>query len=392
MMADNNHILRQSMPNGVEFNVVRARDKGLLYDQNALSRLYELIESDAKAHGTSVSKDNLGRVMHSICAGKLQACFLFTRLQKGLPQYAGGAIELPSVFTRWNGNSFVHYPATYSEDTFVYPELSAKFRAETKTALNPKGIGLGTCFTHERIRLASAVSNSELSFGKISRARISENAQDNHAMLHILKKLGATVETKNGQILELAGDAPLPVKQKKIPTKIMCLTLCGNENGFSIQPNVFLVNWVGYNGEQKITATFTEAISTFSGETIIRVQLTSSSILPPKDKLNEVISAILTAGRTEVLERNWAGKDTPPTMRIHAINEPQIVASLIEIGAHNRLLGTRPMLPVVADFANIPPAALDFKPATTDPFISEEKLLEPYDETIQFQERYIARA
>ena len=368
----------QRLPQGIGVNVCRAKGEEISHNPIEHQWLRNLIEGDAKAHGAIVSESSFNKVVNAICAKKIQACFLTVAWDDGEPQYAGGAIEIPSILTEWTGNGFAHYPAVYSEDTYVLPELSAKFRAKTKTDVSPNGRGLGTCFTQERIRLSVSGNPKDLSFGCVSRARISENSVDNIPMLNILKKLGATIEAKEGTILELNRSPTLATVRQDVLVTTENLCLVTNEKGLVPQSNVFLTCWAGDNGAQQIVASFTEAISTFTGKPVIRVQFTSNGFLPEIKNLEHVLDALLSAGRKEILRKGWLSNNRVaalfPNMRIHALNEPQIISTLKKMGANTRRLGSHPMVPVIANFTRIPDNVVHFEALPARPFITSNSI------------------
>ena len=359
------------LPNGVEAWVVRARGSQTLHDTDAQKKIRELISGDANAHQTTISDDCLEEIVLRISENELQACFLMVKFPNETPQYAGGAIELPSVISEWNGQNFVHYPAVYIEDTYILPKISSRFREATKTPEAPSGLGLGTHFVHERIKLSVEGGTSDLSFRRRAKARISECSINNLPMLRILKKLGATTDAMEGSILEWNISDDYATKTTRQDVTIASLSLSSDDGTRVLQHNLFVAEWQGIANE-RITASFTKAISTFTGKTVIQVQFTTNEIWTTTGFLEDALEALILSGQEEARNRGWL--DTPaPVLHIHAINEPAIASALQTLGASPRVLGTCPMHPVITNFANLPERALSFDIPTAAPFTTEVK-------------------
>ena len=359
-------------PHGLNVWVSRARGIQTLHDKDAQRQIRELISGDAHAHQTTISDDCLEEIVLRICENELQACFLMVKFQDEAPQYAGGAIELPSVISEWNGKNFVHYPAIYIEDTYVLPEFSLRFREETKTPQFPSGFGLGTRFVYERLKLSVEGNAADLSFGRIAKARVSECSVNNLPMLHILKKLGATTDATEGSILEwsISDSRASTTNRQDIVVEGLCLPSDNETPAF--QSNLFVAEWRG-NADQRMAASFTRAISTFTGKTVIRVQLTTNGILPTGKSLEDAVKALILVGQEEALSRGWIDGITPtafPILRIHSLNEPAVATALQTLGAKPRVLGTCPMLPIITNFTDIPKGTLDFDIPATVPFVT----------------------
>jgi hypothetical protein len=344
------------------------------------------VAAEAKTHHVELSGVNFDWMLPKIVANKIQAysldvswddcawenCNRFT---------AGGATEFLSVITVWDGKKFNHYPATHGEDTYVSPELSSEFRQRTTDASHPNGARLGTYFVHERIRLAVAQNLGLTPYGMISRGRVGEYSAHSTAMIKMFNNMGATMGSQDkGNILQLNG-FPESLR-KRFPVDIQTEGLGVHLGDF--QPNIFVTNWSGKNGE-KIVASFTEAISTFNGQPIVRVQFTTNQRLPDNETLKDALASLIMAGRAEILERkrkslgnDWMLDDEHMIMRIHALNEPIIGLALQEMGANVRTIGIKPnehpMLPLITDFNNIPRGLLDFEIPQAIPFITTSLL------------------
>jgi len=369
--------------NNVELNILRI--KGVLKPGKEISWISSIINGDAAAHGTTTDDYCLEKVVRSINSGKAQAVFLKASLEGKELEFAGGAIESPTVYTQWDGNDFVHLPAIYVEDLRIFPNSSELFRKNTISKQNPKGIGLGTWFTHERIRLSIGGKEVEPSFGSISAAKISENIADNGRMRHIAKGLKADIGANDEPVLEIESD--LPKIEKKPSVNIISEMLVKNHEA-NIDPNVFVMRWKSLNDEQQIAASFTDAISTFTGKPVIRVQITSNGNVPNNAILKDVISAIIESGKAEAIQRNWSGQPGEcPVMRIHAVNESKIHNALKEIGARPRFLGAHPMVPVITDYTKIPSEIVDFDDAKLCPYSIQIKESKHTNNVVFFKKR-----
>jgi hypothetical protein len=141
----------------------------------------------------------------------------------------------------------------------------------------------------------------------------------------------------------------------------------------TVRPDMFAVAWAPKDVE-KIAATFTIGLSTFTGHSVVRVHMNSNGNLANEPEAKSAIANILAEGRAQILDRGWIEKTIDPLNRmyIHALGEKEIRSPLKEVGAHDRLLGEHPMYPLVMKFANIPPAmAMDLPEAT--PFVPISK-------------------
>ncbi|MFY9288608.1 MAG: hypothetical protein WAO98_08930 [Alphaproteobacteria bacterium] len=157
----------------------------------------------------------------------------------------------------------------------------------------------------------------------------------------------------------------------KVDVKIEALT---DNNTSSPLDHVFAVNWASPDDKQKIVASFTRGISTFTGDVVTRVQFTSNGSLPQEAVMKDVLASMLEAGQKEIGKRQWGEKVQAandgtfepayiaPVMRIHAFEEPAIVSALKDLKAATRSLGPHPMLPLIVDFKTTPEEKLAFKP------------------------------
>lgn len=351
------------LPNGVRVCLTRADHSDQIHCVTVAQEVYRVIENDALFHGVKYDGKGFQKILDAFKQNRVQAYFLIVERESCLPAFAGGAIQFPSVITEWNGRNFEHYPATYSEDTWVDRTISDDIRKLTVSPEYPKGIGLGTLNTQGRIRLSTSGKIEDLPYGMVSKGRISENAVDNHAQLAILAKLGAHL--KGGAIFQLNAATPIN-EHNAIDVSVHGLGAPAAGNGIvRVLPNVFLTAWSNSDGSQRVVGTHTEAISTTTGDTIVRSQFLSNGNLPAaSETVGNILASMMAASRTEVCKRGWTaenepGLDTSPIIRAHA-HEKEIVTALTRL-AEPRYFGEHLMAPVAINYASIPDHVLGAK-------------------------------
>ncbi|MEJ0061675.1 MAG: hypothetical protein WDO70_00350 [Alphaproteobacteria bacterium] len=394
------------LPGGIRAAVLPMQGADLVHQATLGAALEHIIGHEAAVHEAAFQSQHFHKILKASEKGEINVLFLMAAMHTCLPKLAGAAIELPTVITKWQGNEFKHYPAIYGEDTCVLPEFSKTFREKTAGALYPNGLGLGTWFAKERIEGSVSGRSGFAPLGMVSQGRVCEYSGHNGPMIGLLNKFGATTAPDASAVLELDGLTPTMKSRWQVPVDTEALA---DQNGKPLD-NIFVTRWSGESGKQQIAASFTKTISTFTGDPIVRVQLTSNGNLPNGDMLQNVLSSLLAAGHDEIRERKWAiagelksvasnrspiipllasrqqqmaallsaGRDeilsrrigmddlshifggAVPTMRIHALRKPEIVAALKDLGAQPRILGPHVMLPAIMDFANMPQEALNF--------------------------------
>jgi hypothetical protein len=89
--------------------------------------------------------------------------------------------------------------------------------------------------------------------------------------------------------------------------------------------DMFAVTW-GLRDVEYIAATFTMGMSTFTGQTVVRVHIRSHGNLAELPHLKSAIANIFAAGRTQVSDRGWIEKTVDPLNRmyIHVLGEKEI--------------------------------------------------------------------
>jgi hypothetical protein len=210
----------------------------------------------------------------------------------------------------------------------------------------------------ERVRLSALPGNGP--FGMISRGRIGEFSDQNTPIINLKRKFGAYLGVAPDTIILEINALTDSFRRPHTPDTIRSLGVPYASHGILCLTSVFIGNWSSEDGIQQISASFTQAISTFTGETIIRIQFTTSGLLPVHEKLIDVISALVVVGHSELLAREWQtsgrldNNDRALIMRFHALDEPRIVEALKQLGAHPRMIGNHTMLPVITAHANTP--------------------------------------
>jgi hypothetical protein len=363
-------------PGNVRAGVVRMNGADLVHHVMLNEALYKFIEAEAKTHEAAFQGGNFEKVIDAVVSNKMCAYFLVVESENCRRSIAGGATEIPTVITEWNGLDFEHRAGVYGEDTYVSPDKSEAFRRLTG------GHGLGSFFVHERIRLSLTNEFGSSPFGMISRGRVAEIAEDNAVVGRILHRLDPTYRSQDCVIVQIDPRAPPFRRGRRIPVQTEGLASEHDHNRVHILPNVFVTAWS--DGHQKLVASFTEAMSTFSGEPVVRVQFTSNGALPVGDRLKDILAALISEGRLEIMRRKWLSQsgnvrnlaDSRMIMRVHAF-DPDIVSALREMDGQPRSLGPHPMIPVITNLRNTPAGAVDFpipaaKPLTVvkSPFAS----------------------
>ena len=344
---------------------------------SSLSVIDHAILHDGTAHNAPVNNKAAIKLHRAVKTAKVDA---WCPRVDGKP--AGASIEFPSILTQWDAakREFTYYAAIYGEDTSVFADTSKAVRERTKSAGNPKGIGLGTFFEKERIRHWVENATKEAPFGLVPVARIGEYSPHSAAMISIFTKLGAKLGTEKHGIKEVDGHSIVP----KWPVDVEIKGF-QSPDGKSLN-HIFATEWKSRDGSQQISASFTEGISTFTGNPVVRVQIMSNGNLPDKAMLKDVLDSLLVAGQTEIDKREWgqsnqsraasptvnlggsskelqmsafavAGEETairqkpndapPSLMRIHSF-EDDIVDVL---PGSPRLLGSHAMRPVNINFS-----------------------------------------
>jgi hypothetical protein len=367
--------------NGVTISLVRANLDDAIHCESVGRELRRVITNDAKEHGVEYDERNFAKVLAAYRHNRIQAYFLIVDREccepikeSPTPLYAGGAVQFPTVITEWNGHSFEHFHAIYSEDTWVDRHISDEVRALTKGREFPRGVGLGTFNTQGRIML-SASGSAEHN----ARGRISETAADNAVQLAIFSKLGVSIDLPNGAVIQF-DSTTLIEPSRTVTVKVSDFAFQNANNAsVSVLPYVFLTPWSNSDGSQQIVGTHTQGISTVSANTIIRSQFTSNGNLPPPNELRNIMTEMVSVGRAEAREKEWAKDDngnaqTLPIMRVHAYGR-EMVDALKAVGGKPRHFGFNKrnephfMAPAVINYTQIPNTELRSKLHASKPLM-----------------------
>jgi hypothetical protein len=368
-MSDNpTHFTR--FEGGLEVAVLHMSRHDLLH-QTALNEvLCKIIESEAHAHKADFKTTKFGKIINAVKKSKISAYFLLAGWENCQRHIIGASIEYPTVLTKWENDKFVHYPAMYGEDTCLLTgAIKELIREKPPEMFFDPNIGLAEFLELEKIKRWTTNQYGDAPLGMAARARIGEYSAHSKAMIKILDELGATRSTvENGAILEIDGLTEAMKGKWKVHTITEGITPVGQSEP---NPDIFCVRWSSLDGKQQLCASFTNGISSFTGDAVTRVQLTSNGNLPHEMMLQCVLASLLEAGQEEICARRWGAQEDnypvdslvethkcgmyakliaaakreytkrriilplrddswsykPPVMRIHASNNPKLVKS-----------------------------------------------------------------
>jgi hypothetical protein len=392
------------LPGGMRAAVLQMSRQDMVHDASFSEALGSVIEHEAKAHHAAFQAAQFTKVIDAVKEGKISAYFILAGWDACRMKVAGASIEFPTVVTEWDKESgkFNHYPAIYGEDTCL---LSSRLKTLIQERPAGKSLpqGLGVYFEQERIKRWITNKYGDSPLGKTARGRVGEFSAHSSAMIKLVTSLNGTLGAEaDGAVLEVDGLTRAMKDKWKLPVEIKDIPY-----GNGSYPNILLAQWSGEGGKQQIVASFTNGISTFTGDPVTRVQITSNGNLPNPIMLQNVLASLLDAGQDVIHARQWgtpkeaklqqspaipllgssqeiyaalmaesqkeilnpsiaAAKpphvwnSKPSLMRIHALKEPEINAALKAMDAQTRILGTHPMLPGVIDFKNMPQESLCF--------------------------------
>jgi hypothetical protein len=214
---------------------------------------------------------------------------------------------------------------------------------------------LGAYLVGEIIRASAAVGYVSQNSQHSSRSLIAEYSPKSNSVSAILDAFNArTGSAEDSGVLELLA-APY---HGDTPVQISSLMYAGSDDIPQEYSNVFSVECSEENQAPHLVATFTSGISSFTGSSIIRIQIVSNGCYSSEGTTEAMVRSLIAAGCCEIERRGWHSRTTddrsPIPMRIHILNEPQIRSALLKIGAVPRLLGANLMMPLSIDFQNIP--------------------------------------
>ena len=412
------------LPGGLKASVLHMNRQDLMHHAAMSDVLCNIIEHEAKAHHANFQAGQFSKIIDAVKDNKISAYFLLAGWDVCRTKMIGGSVEYATVLTEWDGNKFRHYPAIYGEDTCIMRNKLRELIQERPTGkVLPQNVGIGEYFERERIKRWVTNEYGDAPLGQRGRARIGEFSGHSSTMIKVLDDLGATRETEQeGAILEINGLTRAMKDKWHLPVDTSVIV---TDKG-DIYPNIFLTQWSGEGNKQQVVGSFTNGISTFTGDPVTRVQFTSNGNLPNNVVLQSALASILSAGQEEIEARGWGSakehriqspiipvggsrreiydallsssqdemlvrkigavqrpriwNDETPVMRIHALKEPAISLALSAMDAQTRMLGSHSMLPVVMDFKNVPQRILgiDLNPARPTTIKPSNAANEPY--------------
>jgi hypothetical protein len=327
--------------------------------------LFTILDREADAHHTSkAGAIRNAKLLKALDAGKIEAWFMLAAWDTCEPKILGAAIELPTVLIQEIDGKLVLTHAKYREDTCFRSDIMREIVKERNGRPLPD-VGLCDYFEEERMRIM--VTNDPT--GKVQGGRVGEYSAHSSAMIKVMNNMGATLGTVEHPIMELEGETP--DFRSRWPVDVETLTLVDEQTGEPLD-YVFATNWTSGDGKQQVMATFTEAISTFTGETIIRVQFGSMGEITDPKLLEDITASLLMAGREKVYNDLKWGHDedetssfgyTVPLMRIHAPEDVGIISALKKLDAKVRTLGHHAMFPTFIDLSKYSQVKLCKPPA-----------------------------
>jgi len=305
----------------------------------AAERFREIIRGEAGSFGAVFDDKSFDSIIDAIESQKAQAYFLVAKWGVYQPYIIGASLHFSSIITQRQGDGFRHIPAPYIEDICISRKLLSNFMRETD-AFFPKNCELGACFLSETARLSAQACHNETT------RFIGEYAANGKMIINVFRQLNSNLGAiEDSAVLEISHLVDI---MKDDPDLSICTKELGNEfypKEHITHSNVFIISWVDEVLKESIVASFSNTISTFSGKSVIRVQITSNGCPEDEYKLRKVIFSLLAAGAKEAQRRLWISNQS--MMRVHAFNEPPIVQALKDMGAAPRLLGNNIMLPVI---------------------------------------------
>lgn len=302
--------------------------------------LRQIINYEAGAHDAPVNNARFGKVLAGIKNNKIQAWFVLAGWENCLPKVVGAAIEFPTVITKWNGKGFDHCEGIYGEDNGVLRQAIRELAKERQE---------GQCFSR-KISLGAYLNQVRM-YHMIEQGimgRVGEFSMHSAAMKKILEESGAVLnKEENITVLELKELTSVMKNRWKLPVETECLKKDGQDQ--SMLPYVFITSWASADKKQQIAASFTEGISTFTGDPIVRVQITSNGNLPYGEIMKDVIASLIEAGHEEIANRGWGRENT---------NARKIIDPITGRPISSKQNGKCPIIPITASKEEIRRALL----------------------------------
>lgn len=355
----------------VRVGVVRYNGNDPSHEAALRDALPRFLGSEGAVHGIAYPSQHIDAVIEAANCGDIYADFLMVALGVCQPVIAGlGTGAHTFGIERDSDNNLKIVPLEHGEDTSLDLDMTKRFREHTRGILYPKGLGLGTHFTRERL-LRSAMDNSSW----VSGGRDNEYSGDNPPIIGLMNKFGATLGSeRDSPVLQLDGFMPNLVRKWWIDVNTQALP--SHADNQRLCPNNFVTRWASEDGKQQIALVNTLIRSTFNADRIAWTKIKSNGSLPKGDQLKEVLSSLLVASREEMADRKWGvpkgllnatGRDRllhalggVVPVRLHLNKEPEIADALLQLNAEQRTFGDKPMLSGVTSLKNVPNAQAVF--------------------------------
>jgi hypothetical protein len=343
--------------------------------------LLNIIEHEAKVHGSRFDPEGFRNVLHAMLAGNVEILFLAAAWDLTKPKIIGATVNLRSLYLQRKEQNVTADDGIYSEDVCLLPQMLRWLVAQKPVGAKfPKG-GLGAHVIRECMQY---FAEKGMKGGIKPAGQRFEFLPDNTNIITIQERYGAILGTdfSSSGLLRLDGITDDIRNRWAMPVDLFNIR---SADGM-IDPHNFLLSWAGQNC-QSIHAGFTRGVRTFVGTSVTQSQIVSSGELPEPPVVESVLASILRAANDEIQERNWGRVDywaphkipngtpigdfkqvfgdmrndnddgllgaslsvtekafgvKPPVMHVHALMEPKIIAGLQSLGLEQRLLGNSP--------------------------------------------------
>ena len=298
--------------------------------------LFDFLSGEATGFGTEVDRAGFKHFVEAIDDKRVQVLFLLSGWE-----IAGCAVQFPTVVPQWNENDgkFDFIPAVYSED------MTSKIK------------GTGTPFMKERINMSAHEGEDggiDLTGNPVAGALVGEQAwPEKTAIGALLRKFDTKMPLQKGDTV-LSLDPAVFAKQPYKPVGTLEAVGLAQEDG-NPRADMFAITWRTQETE-RIAVTFTQAISSFTGNPVVRVHINSHGDLSDDQNMRSGLISILAEGRARIAKLGWVAEFAEPLEHtyIHALGEDKLRETLVGLGAHDRVLGDYCMYPLRMDFNDIP--------------------------------------
>lgn len=254
---------------------------------------------EGAVHGIAYPSQHIGAVVENANSREILVNFPVVALGLCRPAIAGIMTEVLTYGVEVDAkNDLRIVPFLHAEDTSLDLDFAKQFRENTRCALRPKGIGLGTFLVAERMaQLANA--NPDWVLG----GRENEYSGDNPSIIGLMNKFGASLgNEKDSPVLQM--DGLLTHLQKKWWIDVDTLELPSDPSGNRFCPNNFATRWSSKDGKQQIIMIDTLKYSTFTAVPTVWTKIKSNGVLPSDDQLADILETMLVASREKMADRD----------------------------------------------------------------------------------------